>query len=481
MQDRYGQSRPRIRLEVEVRPLKATRAGRVMAGMWTAEGLLSTDECASLIASCAPHIAPVDWEYVASYRSCQRAVVMCEALAAEVAQRLRPLWTRADLEGVRPFGHGTQGTWVLPPHLKVVNPCWRVSETREGQFFARHRDSGFVITNDYRSIFTVLVYLNDDFAGGDTVFYDTQGTAYPLRPACGTAVVFLHDLFHEGTPVTRGIKWVARSDVLFQRVAPLPDDPSNFPAFQEAHCLYKRSIELQQQGKPHESTQAFLAAGGPSSSPRARIVQWTELFPVHEQYDRVALFYQQLQLVMPREVPAQLGIVLSFLVSPPRVGCIVVCSKIMDIMHHEIAPLLIAVLLTHFAHRDDGILVVQSVAWYNHRCIFKNAVEALTGRALASSFDDEDDASTPFSPTVDQLMWHKSSVALSDSLREARRWVATVVICEEQFGSEDTWESLYQTFSSYTSHTFIALVHGTTRKVPLCDVAVWELMGLFII
>ncbi len=35
-----------------------------------------------------------------------------------------------------------------------------------------HRDGGFVLTDDNRSILTILIYLNDNFKEGKTVFYE---------------------------------------------------------------------------------------------------------------------------------------------------------------------------------------------------------------------------------------------------------------------------------------------------------------------
>ena len=75
-----------------------------------------------------------------------------------------------------------------------------------------------------RSLLTVLVYLNDgdvDFKGGNTLFLDAlqpnQGVA-SVPPAAGRVVIFEHGLFHSGAVVESGIKFVMRTDVLFDQI-----------------------------------------------------------------------------------------------------------------------------------------------------------------------------------------------------------------------------------------------------------------------
>ncbi|TQV90936.1 hypothetical protein V2A60_008397 [Cordyceps javanica] len=73
------------------------------------------------------------------------------------------------------------------------------------------------------SLFTFLLYLNDEFEGGETMFFlpsPKEGTlnAYPVRPVMGGVALFPHGetkgaLLHEGTSVTKGAKYIIRTDV----------------------------------------------------------------------------------------------------------------------------------------------------------------------------------------------------------------------------------------------------------------------------
>ncbi|KAF7548865.1 hypothetical protein G7046_g8528 [Stylonectria norvegica] len=73
------------------------------------------------------------------------------------------------------------------------------------------------------SLFTFLIYLNDDFEGGETTYFlpaAHEGTlnAYPIRPVIGGVAVFPHGetngiLLHEGTGVRKGAKYVIRTEI----------------------------------------------------------------------------------------------------------------------------------------------------------------------------------------------------------------------------------------------------------------------------
>ena len=91
-----------------------------------------------------------------------------------------------------------------------LNELFRVYKYQEGQEFKRHRDQSYIRSNGEASYYTFMIYLNQDYEGGETIFGDLS-----IEPKQGMALVFLHNLEHEGSPVKRGIKYVLRSDVMF--------------------------------------------------------------------------------------------------------------------------------------------------------------------------------------------------------------------------------------------------------------------------
>ena len=57
-----------------------------------------------------------------------------------------------------------------------------------------------------------MIYLNEEFEGGETSFDDVT-----IRPKTGTALCFIHELKHEGCPVKNGIKYALRSDIIYKK------------------------------------------------------------------------------------------------------------------------------------------------------------------------------------------------------------------------------------------------------------------------
>jgi prolyl 4-hydroxylase len=222
--------------------------------------LLRPQECDDIVREAAKdgRMQPVNWEYVATYRRCTRSVTQSPVLAATIFQRLRPLLTLEDLDGVQPYGIGADGLCVL----SFVNPCIRVSSYESGSGFQKHRDNGFVFSDDVRSIFTVVIYLNDGYTGGQTVFH-SEGARLAVTPTKGSATIFNHDCLHEGATVESGCKLVLRADIMFQRIETI--EALRFAylgdaRYQRAEELYQRSIQFQKAGDPAASTACFLEA-----------------------------------------------------------------------------------------------------------------------------------------------------------------------------------------------------------------------------
>jgi predicted 2-oxoglutarate/Fe(II)-dependent dioxygenase YbiX len=78
-----------------------------------------------------------------------------------------------------------------------------------GQRFKMHKDGPWQ-ERGLISQWTLLVYLNQDFEGGSTVF-----KTFNVTPQTGAALCFRHDTWHEGAAVVSGAKYVLRSDVLY--------------------------------------------------------------------------------------------------------------------------------------------------------------------------------------------------------------------------------------------------------------------------
>lgn len=181
---------------------------RSVPKVWTIEGFLSPARCQALIEQalargCAP--API---------TTMRGPVM----NTDIRNNTRVMWDDLPLvaelfEALRPHMPARVDAW----ELLSLNERWRVYRYEPGQRFALHRDGSFLRSPSEQSLFTFMVYLNEGFEGGETTFpYEDR----VIVPATGRALLFQHQLLHEGTEVRRGEKFVLRTDVMYRLAKP---------------------------------------------------------------------------------------------------------------------------------------------------------------------------------------------------------------------------------------------------------------------
>jgi prolyl 4-hydroxylase len=94
-----------------------------------------------------------------------------------------------------------------------LNERFRYYRYSSGQKFALHRDGSFRRENGEESKLTCILYLNDDFVGGETAVKDRV-----IAPRRGMALIFRHEFLHEGRPVLEGTKYVLRTDVMYDLI-----------------------------------------------------------------------------------------------------------------------------------------------------------------------------------------------------------------------------------------------------------------------
>jgi len=172
--------------------------------VWTIPDVMSPAECADEIArieQLGPAAAPITtsrgFEMRPDVRNNERVMFDDVALAARLFARIRGALPPV-LAGMRAVG---------------ANERFRCYRYTPGQRFAPHYDGAFTRSAQETSLLTLIVYLNEDFAGGRTAFLDFDLEAIPKT---GTALVFQHRLLHEGCIVQSGVKYAMRSDVMYR-------------------------------------------------------------------------------------------------------------------------------------------------------------------------------------------------------------------------------------------------------------------------
>jgi predicted 2-oxoglutarate/Fe(II)-dependent dioxygenase YbiX len=169
------------------------------------DGVLTAEECGALIGrieALGPSEAPITtsrgFEHRPEIRNNTRVMFDDAALAARLFEKVRAI-VPPEVEGMRPVG---------------ANERLRCYRYAPGQYFAPHFDGSFVRGPKEKSVLTLMVYLNEPEAGGETHFGDADTV---VRPRTGLALLFDHHLLHESRTLRRGVKYAVRSDVMYRR------------------------------------------------------------------------------------------------------------------------------------------------------------------------------------------------------------------------------------------------------------------------
>ncbi|KAG2393822.1 hypothetical protein C9374_003586 [Naegleria lovaniensis] len=267
---------------------------------FTISSILYPEECHELIESTEQiGYQDIDDEYVKEYRNSQRVLVKSKKLANLIWKRIIPFFKVSDIEKVKPYGFNNNGRW-LPVRL---NECMRFSKYSDQTFFKPHMDAQFVADENEKSIFTVLIYLNNS-SYGPSLFkkvqllknLDTNDITVTflkighVMPTKGTVAIFNHDLWHSGEMVNNETKYILRTEIIFQRIdsesiyrVPLCDNE----CFLTVKHLMDKSYELELQGNVKEATCKYIQAlelhtqvsHSLSSNPSCRLSTMEQLIP----------------------------------------------------------------------------------------------------------------------------------------------------------------------------------------------------------
>jgi hypothetical protein len=181
-----------------------------------ATGIFSSAECQSFIdlLQNPTHIDTSATEDVV--RIVERTSLKDATLASFLYERVGPLcpavWSVKEED--KHMGPFAQGEWALDG----IDDRLSLYRYTSGGIFQKHRDGPTYYSVNRRSFFTVLVYLNEEYSGGDTtVFTDDQSSFYKVPHSTGACFVMLQRVLHEGSKVESGLKYALRCDVMYTR------------------------------------------------------------------------------------------------------------------------------------------------------------------------------------------------------------------------------------------------------------------------
>eukprot|EP01125_Pyxidicula_operculata_P020484 TRINITY_DN7582_c0_g1_i1.p1 TRINITY_DN7582_c0_g1~~TRINITY_DN7582_c0_g1_i1.p1 ORF type:complete len:467 (-),score=54.45 TRINITY_DN7582_c0_g1_i1:111-1511(-) len=202
------------------------------------EDVLSDIECQEMIKESEKiGFLPLDTEFLKESRESDRVLMMSDQVSKVLWQRIKEEFINfmPNVETIKPFGFDSDGKWTP----RYLNPCLRFCKyTSPSVGFLPHRDANYIKSSEERSIYTVLIYLNEGYHGGTTDILDSNtipqmgetvdeemsrspgcSVLYSVVPKRGMVVIFNHTQLHRGSPlpINSGLKYVIRTDVVFHR------------------------------------------------------------------------------------------------------------------------------------------------------------------------------------------------------------------------------------------------------------------------
>ena len=213
------------------------------------DNVLTVKECTDIIdASSICSFQDMDSKYDPKKdRNNSRLLVLDPDLARHLWSRIETVLLRVSKDNeitLCPLGFDVlRGSW----EFYGLNEGVRVNKysSEKSDYFAPHKDAQYCPSGDKRSIFSLILYLNEGFQGGETHLYlpksvkqQTQAMTTEeeieaegglqngfdpvnIVPRTGLAVVFSQNILHESTPLvmhkTPEYKYILKTDVVLRR------------------------------------------------------------------------------------------------------------------------------------------------------------------------------------------------------------------------------------------------------------------------
>jgi hypothetical protein len=171
-------------------------------------GVFTPEECHAWISEIESHemeqaAITVDGEQVVD-----SDVRQCKRWMDDNEERTRNLWGR-----VKEYVETYEAEDAVAVGLNTRLRCLKYEP---GDFFMPHYD-GMHEQGEEFSLLSLIVYLNDTFEGGETVFLDENrsGSTVVYQPRQGSILLMEQSILHEGVTPKAGTKYIVRTDVMF--------------------------------------------------------------------------------------------------------------------------------------------------------------------------------------------------------------------------------------------------------------------------
>jgi len=289
--------------------LKRDNLDLALSNGFTVDNFLTQEECLYYIkVSQDKGYVNIDKEFPKEYRNNQRYMGKNQDLSKLLWDRLENILKVTDLENIRPYGFDQKGIWI-PVGL---DDCYTFGKYLPGGRFKPHYDATFAENPDKRSIYTLQIYLNDNYEGGKTNFFHPENplevTKHKLdksvEPKTGRALIFNHDTLHEGAEVLSGEKYIMRVDMMFLRIDKIDQDSpeTERKELEEARKLFFKADSFEKDDKDLDSAISTYVKA------QMLLVKYPSVDPILHQFEKlkvstVAEKKVELTLMLLPEVP----------------------------------------------------------------------------------------------------------------------------------------------------------------------------------
>ncbi|KAJ3005147.1 UNVERIFIED_CONTAM: hypothetical protein HDU68_004732 [Siphonaria sp. JEL0065] len=196
-------------------------AGRIA---FTISNLLTPQECTTLVTTAESigfqkallNVGDGVQELDETYRKSGRCIIDSNPLSEILWERIKQVIPHT----VPAYSESGEILLGMAHEAVSVNERLRILKYLPGDKFLPHFDGCYIRPDcSELSILTLQVYLQSPDVGGETTMWSDWGEVVrKVKPVVGQALVFSHDIEHEGSEVLEGVKYVVRTDIMYKRV-----------------------------------------------------------------------------------------------------------------------------------------------------------------------------------------------------------------------------------------------------------------------
>ena len=206
------------------------------------------------------------------FRDAYTVEVESKPLADYLWERIKPYVVpkvTISKEDERRWMRDVEGEWVA----YGVNASLVLARYRDGGHFSPHTDGYTIMDMNHRSLFSLIVYLNDCECGGSTRLFPPEAcsqafvvdaggrfrwkeesVSYECPCVEGSCLAFYQDLPHEGAPAPK--KYIIRTDIMYKRKHPICNEAHDI----EAYKLFREAELLEADGHCEQAAMLFRRA-----------------------------------------------------------------------------------------------------------------------------------------------------------------------------------------------------------------------------